>query len=205
MTRALIIFLKHPQLGLCKTRLAKTIGDINALKIYQKLLQHTHHITQNLPVQKYLYFDKPSDNPLNWAGNYKIEYQNQGNLGSKMEQAFAEVFNRQHYPVIIIGTDCMELSTQIINDAYRQLNYYDVVIGPAKDGGYYLLGLNNPTPQIFKNIEWSSHTVLSDTIKTVQNLGLSYCFMPLLSDVDVEEDLNDELRKLIGVKPALTP
>lgn len=197
MTRALIIFLKHPQLGKCKTRLAKTIGDVKALKIYQILLNHTHQITKNLYVKKYLYFDKFNNNPLNWDGDYTIAYQNQADLGSKMAEAFAQVFNKQHYPVIIIGTDCIEISSQILNDAYRQLNHYDVVIGPAKDGGYYLLGLNNPTPKLFDNIEWSTNTVLSDTIKTVQNLGLSYCFMPVLADVDVEEDLTDELRLAI--------
>ncbi len=197
MTRALIIFLKHRHLGECKTRLAKTIGDVNALKIYEILLNHTHQITKNLYVEKYLYFDKPNINPLNWDGNYKIAYQNKADLGGKMQQAFAEVFDKQHYPVIIIGTNCIEITSQIINDAYRQLNHYDVVIGPAKDGGYYMLGLNSPTPQIFENIEWSTNTVLSDTIKAVQNLGLSYCFMPVLSDIDVEEDLTDELRLAI--------
>lgn len=197
MTRALIIFLKYPQLGECKTRLAKTIGDVNALKIYEILLNHTHQITKNLYVQKYLYFDKSNIDTLNWEGDYKIEYQNQADLGSKMQQAFAEVFDKQHYPVIIIGTDCMEITSQIINDAYRQLNHYDVVIGPAKDGGYYLLGLNNPSPQLFENMEWSTNTVLSDTIKKAQELGLSYCFMPVLNDIDVEEDLTDNLRLAI--------
>ncbi|TAH04457.1 MAG: glycosyltransferase [Sphingobacteriales bacterium] len=197
MTRALIIFLKYPQLGECKTRLAKTIGDVNALKIYQLLLNHTHQITKNLYVQKYLYFDKSNIDTLNWEGDYKIEYQNQADLGGKMQQAFAEVFDKQHYPVIIIGTDCMEITSQIINDAYRQLNHYDVVIGPAKDGGYYLLGLNNPSPQLFENMEWSTNTVLSDTIKKAQELGLSYCFMPVLNDIDVEEDLTDNLRLAI--------
>lgn len=197
MTRALIIFLKHPELGLCKTRLAKTIGDSNALKIYEKLLQHTHLITQNLPVQKYLYFNKENHKPVQWEGDYHISYQNQGNLGDKMKVAFAEVFKKPHYPVIIIGTDCIELTSEIISNAFRQLNHYDVVIGPAKDGGYYLLGLKNPTPKIFDNIIWSTNTVLSETIKRVQKLDLTHCFMPVLSDVDVETDLNDELRKLI--------
>lgn len=194
MTRALIIFLKHPQLGKCKTRLAKTIGQVKALKIYQILLNHTHQVTKNLYVQKYLYFNNRSNTPINWDDSYTIAYQNQENLGGKMQEAFAQVFDKQHYPVIIIGTDCLEITTQILNDAYRQLNHYDVVIGPAKDGGYYLLGLNNPTPQLFENIEWSTNTVLSDTIKATQNLGLSYCFMPVLADIDIEEDLTDDLR-----------
>jgi rSAM/selenodomain-associated transferase 1 len=114
-----------------------------------------------------------------------------------MKVAFAEVFKKPHYPVIIIGTDCIELTSEIISNAFRQLNHYDVVIGPAKDGGYYLLGLKNPTPKIFDNIIWSTNTVLSETIKRVQKLDLTHCFMPVLSDVDVETDLNDELRKLI--------
>ncbi len=197
MTRALIIFLKHPHLGKCKTRLAKTIGDVKALKIYEILLNHTHQVTKNLYVQKFLYFDKPNIDTLNWEGNYKIEYQNKADLGGKIQHAFAEVFNKQHYPVIIIGTDCVEITSQIINDAYRQLNHYDVVIGPAKDGGYYLLGLNKTTPQLFENIEWSTNTVLSDTIKKARDLALSYCFMPALNDIDVEEDLTANLRLAI--------
>lgn len=198
MTRALIIFLKYPELGHCKTRLAKTIGDENALKIYKQLLSHCHQITKDLPVDKFLYFDKQTDKNLNWEGDYKIAYQKQADLGSRMQDAFADVFQQDYFKAIIIGTDCIELKTEIINDAYRQLNHYDVVIGPAKDGGYYLLGLNNSTPELFKNIAWSTNTVLSDTIKTIQKLGLTYSFMPLLSDIDIEEDLTDELRKLIA-------
>ena len=198
MTRALIIFLKYPDLGRCKTRLAETIGDENALKIYKKLLSHSHQITKDLPVDKFLYFDTQTDKNLDWEGNYKIAYQKQTDLGGRMEQAFADVFGQAYYKVIIIGSDCIELKTEIINDAYRQLNHYDVVIGPAKDGGYYLLGLNNPTPQLFQNIEWSTNTVLSDTIKTIQNLGLTYSFMPVLSDIDIEEDLTEELRGVIS-------
>lgn len=197
MTRALIIFLKQPELGKCKTRLAKTIGDVKALKIYELLLNHTHQITKDLYVQKYLYLDNRQKTSFHWDGDYIIEYQNKADLGGKIKQAFAEVFEKQHYPVIIIGTDCIEITGQIINDAYQQLNYYEVVIGPAKDGGYYLLGLNEPTPQLFENIEWSSSTVLSDTIKKAQDLGLSYCFMPVLNDIDVEEDLTDNLRLAI--------
>jgi rSAM/selenodomain-associated transferase 1 len=199
MTRALIIFLKYPELGRCKTRLAKTIGDENALKIYKKLLSHSHQITKDLPVDKFLYFDKATAENLNWEGDYQIAYQKQSDLGGRMAQAFNEIFDKEYYKVIIIGTDCIELKTEIINDAYRQLNHFDVVIGPAKDGGYYLLGLNNPLPQLFQNIEWSTSTVLSDTIKTIQNLGLTYSFMPVLSDIDVEDDLNEDLRFEIGV------
>lgn len=199
MTRALIIFLKYPELGRCKTRLAETIGDENALKIYKKLLSHSHQITKDLPVDKFLYFDTQTDKNLEWEGNYKIAYQKQTDLGGRMEQAFADLFGQAYYKVIIIGSDCIELKTEIINDAYRQLNHYDVVIGPAKDGGYYLLGLNNPTPELFKNIEWSTNTVLADTIKTIQNLGLTYSFMPVLSDIDIEEDLTQELRDEIKI------
>ena len=199
MTRALIIFLKYPELGRCKTRLAETIGDENALKIYKKLLSHSHQITKDLPVDKFLYFDTQTDKNLEWEGNYKIAYQKQTDLGGRMEQAFADLFGQAYYKVIIIGSDCIELKTEIINDAYRQLNHYDVVIGPAKDGGYYLLGLNNPTPELFKNIEWSTNTVLAYTIKTIQNLGLTYSFMPVLSDIDIEEDLTQELRDEIKI------
>lgn len=201
MTRALIIFLKHPQLGKCKTRLAKTVGEENALKIYQILLNHTHQITKDLYVKKYLFFNNNSQEPLQWDNSYVLAYQNQKDLGGKMHAAFIQVFNKQHYPVVIIGTDCIAITTQIINDAYRQLNHYDVVIGPAKDGGYYLLGLNKPAPQLFENIEWSTHTVLYDTIKKAEFLGLTYCFMPLLTDIDVEEDLTPDLRLAINLLP----
>lgn len=193
MTRALIIFLKYPELGRCKTRLAKTIGDESALKIYRKILSHSHQITKDLPVDKFLYFDSVTDKKLDWNGEYKIAYQKQTDLGGRMRQAFADVFGQDYYKAIIMGTDCIDLTIEIINNAYRQLNHYDVVIGPAKDGGYYLLGLNNSEPKLFQNIEWSTNTVLSDTIKIIQSLGLTYSFMPVLSDIDVEEDLTDEL------------
>ena len=108
-------------------------------------------------------------------------------LGERMQAAFQLAFE-QHSKVIIIGSDCASLDTQLIESAFNQLDEHPFVIGPAKDGGYYLLGMNAFYPSLFENIAWSTETVLPSTIQRIQALNKSYALLPELSDIDFEED-----------------
>ncbi|MDX5437648.1 MAG: TIGR04282 family arsenosugar biosynthesis glycosyltransferase, partial [Pontibacter sp.] len=116
-----------------------------------------------------------------------------GDLGKKMQKAFAAAFLEGYISVVIIGSDCLQLTPDIINRAYKELETHDVVIGPALDGGYYLLGMNCLYPQLFQNKRWSTEHVFPDTIHDLQRLHLSYTLLPHLSDIDHAEDLDEEM------------
>ena len=106
-----------------------------------------------------------------------------------MASAFSESFVQGYSSVCIIGTDCAEITQRIITNAFELLNESDVVLGPAKDGGYYILGMNKLYPEFFKNKRWSTNTVSEDTIQDFKTLHLSYSLLPTLSDIDEEKDV----------------
>lgn len=191
----LMIFAKNPELGKVKTRLAKSIGDKKALMIYLKLLEHTHSIADSVFADKAIFYNEKVQD-FDILDYYKFpKFLQKGNdLGDKMERAFGQAFGQHYEKVIIIGSDCFELSTEIIEDAFTALDDHNVVIGPAKDGGYYLIGMDRHYPHLFKNKIWSTENVFLDTLLDVKKLKLGYNILPTLSDVDEEKDLG-ELRK----------
>jgi rSAM/selenodomain-associated transferase 1 len=186
----LIIFVKNPILGKAKTRLAATIGDEQALKVYQLLLEKTKHETVNLNLDKLVYYSDHIDNSDLWKNqSYDKEVQVPGNLGIKMASAFEKAFQDGYQRVCIIGSDCYEMSQAHLESAFKMLKSNDAVIGPAEDGGYYTIGMSRFIPELFENKAWSTDTVGADTIKNFENLALSYEVLPTLNDVDTEGDL----------------
>lgn len=197
MKNLLIIFYRNPELGKVKTRLAKTLGDEKALAIYLKLSSHTRAITENLAIDKVIYYSNFVDTEDVWLNTtFQKKLQNGNDLGEKMNNAFVEGFQSGYERVCIIGTDCFELSRDIVKQAFDQLHTNDAVIGPAKDGGYYLLGMKKPIPVLFKNKAWSSDTVATDTIQNFKDLSLSYAQLAVLTDVDEEKDLPSNFTKV---------
>jgi rSAM/selenodomain-associated transferase 1 len=106
-----------------------------------------------------------------------------------MLHAFEEGFKLGYRSICIIGTDCLELTPEIILQAFEQLASYNAVLGPAKDGGYYLLGMNQLVKEAFQNKEWSTDAVASSTLRNFENQKLKYSLLTTLSDVDEEQDL----------------
>ncbi len=199
MKKALIIFLKYPELGRSKTRLAATIGNENALKVYIELLSHTNLISRELNCDKYMFYDKVTANKMPWGDDiYHTAYQLESDLGGRMQNAFERLFDRGYEQLVIIGSDCYELTQEIIEEAFNKLKTNKVVVGPAKDGGYYLLGLSQLIPQLFSDVAWSTDEVFSSTVKILKSLNLSYDTTPVLSDIDTEDDLTKELKSLIN-------
>ncbi|MEO5910064.1 MAG: TIGR04282 family arsenosugar biosynthesis glycosyltransferase [Pelobium sp.] len=197
--KAIIVFLKYPELGRSKTRLAATIGDEKALEVYKELLEHTHLISKDLNFDKYLFYDKVTAKKMPWnEEKYHTAYQLEGDLGLRMSNAFEQLFNKGYERVVIIGSDCYELSKEIIEEAFLKLENKEVVIGPAKDGGYYLLGLTRMIPELFSGVKWSTQEVFPATLKALKNLGIDYATTPVLSDIDIYEDLPDKLKLLIS-------
>lgn len=186
----LILFVRAPVLGKVKTRLAATIGDKNALMVYELLLKHTHRISAGLNCTKYVYYtDEISQYDLWDNGNFLKAIQKGNDLGDRMLNAFQTAFENGFERVMIIGSDCYQLDTGLIQKGFDILCQDDAVIGPAEDGGYYLLGLRKMVPEIFKEKSWSTESVCSDTIKDLEKGSLSYQLLPTLPDIDEAADL----------------
>lgn len=184
----LIIFIKNPKLGKVKTRLAATVGDEKALSIYKKLLSFTQKLAISLPCERMLFYSDEIEANDDWSNVFFQKNKQYGNdLGERMKNAFCEVLLTSK-KAIIIGSDCAELTKEILENAFEALEKNDFVIGPAEDGGYYLLGMNHFEPTIFENINWSTAEVLSKTIEKIARLEKKVAFMPTLSDIDNEED-----------------
>lgn len=184
----LIIFTKNPELGKCKTRLAKSIGDISALKVYKYLLQHTAKVTQEITANKEVFYNQtPIENDNFSSAYFSKKTQTGADLGEKMSNAFQEGFSNKYEKIVIIGSDLYDLETKDIQEAFLQLEKSDYVIGPAKDGGYYLLGMKKFTPKIFQQINWSSSTVLEETLQLLKNKKV--VLLQEKNDIDTIEDI----------------
>jgi rSAM/selenodomain-associated transferase 1 len=189
-TDLLIIFYRNPELGKVKTRLAATVGDEKAFAIYLKLASHTREVALQTACDRVVYYSDFIDTEDSWSNDqFKKSLQTGESLGERMKQAFANSFDAGYKRVCIIGTDCPGLTTQIINESFVKLKSNDVVIGPATDGGYYLLGMENFWPTLFENKAWSTDSVLSQTVQDAKQLNLLNFLLPTLTDVDEEKDL----------------
>ena len=201
MRQALIIFIRNPVLGEVKTRLSKSIGDHKTLEVYNLLLQHTEAITYGLSCDKFLYYSGDPNPHDSWDNKrYVKKKQHPGSLGEKMFHAFQDSFDKGYKQVIIIGSDCLELDEEQINNAFQSLQEEQIVIGPATDGGYYLLGMNSLHPALFVNKQWSSDTVYEDTLADIKAAGLTVTILRELNDIDEEADLPPSLvQQLKGI------
>ena len=187
---ALLIFIKNIEKGKVKTRLAATVGDDKALEIYQALLGHTRKIAMATDAERYLFYSQFIEEKDEWSDKYFQKLvQIDGDLGEKMAEGFRHAFEK-HPKVVIVGSDCASLTEEIVADAFLVLEDKDFVIGPAIDGGYYLIGMRQFSPAVFQNIEWSTAAVFPDTIAKIEAMGKTYGLLPTLSDIDFEEDWN---------------
>lgn len=190
MKKELLIFVKNPVEGKVKTRLAATVGNTIALDVYNQLMVHTEKCTRATAFHKTVYYgDVITTNDI-WRDElYDKNVQQGHDLGERMYNAFDKAFANGMQQVAIIGSDCFEITTEIIEDAFKRLEYNDVVLGPALDGGYYLLAMKVNHPSLFENISWSTNQVLSQTLVQCKKLGLKIAQLPILSDIDTEDDL----------------
>ena len=194
----LIIFTKKPEIGKVKTRLAAGIGDGNALKIYKHLLSYSSKLCASVNADKHVWYTPEIQQEDCWDNSiYKKYLQPKGDLGKKMKYAFDFAFKHNYENVIIIGTDLLDINQKLLDDAFELLQFYDVVIGPATDGGYYLLGLKQMNASIFKNKDWGTSEVFQQTMNAVKTQNVAV--LEFKNDIDYLEDLNQhpELLKLI--------
>lgn len=186
----LLIFTRNPELGKCKTRLAETVGDETALDIYNFLLGHTVWTTENLNVAKQVWYSEEIWEDDIWDDAfYDKKLQKGPNLGVRMANAFQEGFASGYERIIIIGSDMFDLSQNDLENAFAQLKENDFVIGPAEDGGYYLLGMKAFASELFIDKMWGKETVLEHTLENLKNEKL--LILEERNDVDVYEDIKD--------------
>ena len=191
-TDILICFCKHPEPGLAKSRLAKTIGDTKANNVYKKLLEHTLETLKQINITSYLYCFPNTHNEVlqKCSDKYGIPLypQADGDLGKKMFIAIQEHINN-NANVVLIGTDCPNIDANYIKQAFGYLrDDYDVILGPAVDGGYVLIGANKVDISVFNNVSWSTSLVLEQTIKNIVKLGWKHKCLSTMRDLDDIED-----------------
>lgn len=191
---AVAIFCKAPILGNVKTRLAADVGPKQATKIYRALAEHVVWNVRHAGLPTVLFIDKEQTAEAfhNWLGG-DLEVQTGGDLGEKMLNATQTIIKAGYKRVIIVGTDSPYLDTQIVHDAAVQLEKFDVVLGPAVDGGYYLIGMSGLHPELFENMKWSTDRVLEDTTQRAKESNLTVHLLKTLIDIDTKEDLDTVL------------
>lgn len=191
----LIIFTRYPQAGKTKTRLIPTLGEEGAVDLHRRMARRTFEtvkaFSENRPVRVEIHYEGGDEALMReWVGpDFALVPQADGHLGRRMAMVFQSAFDDSADSVVIIGTDCPSLTPAILLDAFDSLAAGGAVIGPATDGGYYVIGLTHPAPALFENIEWGTDKVLADTCSAAYRTGLAIVLLPLLADVDRPEDL----------------
>ncbi len=194
----LIIFTRYPEPGKTKTRMIPALGPEGAASLQRKMTEYTLHQalklenTTSLSLQIH-YAGGELQLMENWLGSQLVyRPQEEGDLGHRMLAAFTNSFAENMTAVVIIGIDCPGINPAILTEAFTALQHQDLVLGPALDGGYYLIGLSRLVPQLFADISWGTGTVFARTSEIAKGLGLSCSVLEPLADIDRPEDLNDE-------------
>jgi rSAM/selenodomain-associated transferase 1 len=182
----IIAMLKAPRAGIVKTRLAQEIGAQPAALAYRRLVEHQiAAIPPEWPLEIHFSPDDAESEMRHWLGEaHTYHAQSAGGLGERLVHAIADAFSRGARGVLVIGGDCPGLDHAALQAAGNALQSSDAVIGPAVDGGYYLIGLRHPAPRLFENIPWSSAEVLEATLARIQEAGLSRELLAPKEDVD---------------------
>ena len=195
--KAILIFMKYPKAGRVKTRLSKSIGREQACNIYQKLVRRTLGMVSdfrhaNSETDLFLFYYPPeSETQLRKAypGPWKFTPQMSGHLGEKMGKAFNHVFTKGYGHVVLIGTDIADIMTSDIADAFLALNENQAVLGPAQDGGFYLIGLSFTINEIFKFSNWSTPSVFERTLNGIHASAHKVRTLHKRHDIDEKKDL----------------
>lgn len=194
-TNAIIVFARYPFPGKVKTRLAAETSNEFACLFYKSCAEYIFAELNKLKTKEYDIYIFGSDRSelqkiADWTeDSFFYSHQEGGDLGERMYNAFAEIFNKSYERVVILGTDLPEISCELIQDAFLALNNNDCVIGPANDGGYYLLGFKEKAIDLFSNVEWGSESVLNNTITKINHCNAVYYTLKELIDIDNKKDL----------------
>lgn len=189
MTKVLLL-AKAPRAGFVKTRLARDVGEDRAVQVYRLVGEKVaSSVARRYPME--IWYD-PADaleEMRSWLGDHSFHAQESGDLGARLRHAFEVHFADSSLPAMAIGADAPDLGASTIDAATRALENAPVVLGPALDGGYYLLGLTRPHPELFEDIPWSSPDVFQVTLDICKQLHLEVVKLRTLRDLDTADDL----------------
>ncbi len=191
---AVLVFVRAPEAGLVKTRLAAEIGPEAALRVYKMLAEQAVAAASGAGIDTAVRVHfTPADAERavrEWLGDGPVYLpQAPGDLGDRLRNAFREAFRAGHERVVVIGSDLPAMHAELLRHAFRMLDEHTAVLGPARDGGYYLLGLREPCPQLFTGIPWSTERVLEHTLERLRSAGAAPVLLETLTDVDHADDL----------------
>ncbi|MGB3570946.1 MAG: TIGR04282 family arsenosugar biosynthesis glycosyltransferase [Phormidesmis sp.] len=187
----LILFLRYPMPGSTKTRLIPALGAQGAASLQRQMAEYllSQVLSPNWQLQ-ICFTGSCLDSVQNWLGErFSYKAQVRGELGRRLQDAFQQEFESGYERVVVIGADCPDVNLRHIEQAFQRLRSHDLVLGPAQDGGYYLIGLRYPHTAIFDDIDWGTSLVFQQTCTKAWRLGLSMAELEILSDVDRPEDL----------------
>ncbi len=196
----LILFTRYPEPGTTKTRLVPHLGPAGAADLQRQMTAHI--LAQALPLKDSrnlnveVRYDGGDDGLMRaWLGD-ALRYQPQGtgDIGRRMARAFRDALDRGNTSIVVIGADIPEMTTALLNRAFETIQNNTIVLGPAADGGYYLIGLpsrviDRKMPDLFSDMAWGTATVLPETCRRLQRKGLDYTLLETLNDVDRPADL----------------
>jgi len=196
LAEKLIIFTRYPQAGTTKTRLIPALGAVGAAELQRWLSERTVLMGRKLAASRgaaleVRYAGGDAATIANWLGaDLLTAPQDEGDLGERLSRSFDTARDQGFHRVVLVGADCPDLSLEILQDAFTALAGLDLVLGPARDGGYYLIGLSRPAPELFRGQSWGAAGLLTATLAIAQSLGFSVQLLEELADVDRPEDLH---------------
>jgi len=205
-TRCVILFVRLPEPGKVKSRLAQDVDGALVQHLYECMVLDAIDMLKKAKAPFRICFDPPAaqERVREWLGQaYSYMPQTGEDLGVRMEQAFIQVFSEGVDDALLIGSDIPSLTAAIIDAAFRSLSVCDAVIGPAKDGGYYLIGFKKRTFErgIFHAMTWSTKSVFCETLKKLERALLTVHQLPELRDIDTREDLEALLSDAQHMEP----
>lgn len=190
-----IIFSRYPRPGSSKTRLIPHLGSEGAAALQRAMTENVIAEARDLTTRTKVHVElaisgaSPAEMEAWLGGHLSWQEQVGPDLGGRMEYAFAQAFRGGFLRVVLVGADCPGVTANILDQAFQQLRDHDLVLGPTKDGGYYLIGLTQPCPLLFEDISWGSASVFSQTLSRAHEMGINSALLATLSDVDRAEDL----------------
>lgn len=195
MKKVIIVFTRYPKPGQVKTRLIPELGPERATILHQRMTQHVvacareAALTTQASLQVHFHGGSRKK-MMEWLGTGITYYPQKGrDLGERMREAFRRALRHGAHRVVLVGSDLPGLTREILDQAFQALENCQVVLGPTLDGGYYLIGLKEDSPELFSGIPWGSKDVMKSTLERVAKLGLNVKLLEMLEDVDRPQDL----------------
>jgi rSAM/selenodomain-associated transferase 1 len=203
---ALIIFAREPKDGRAKTRLAKDLPVPSVTELYKAFILDVLSIAEKVPCdERFIYYaGNGSSTPFfkKHKNSFRLKRQTGANLGERMYRAFAHCKKNQFDKIVIIGTDCLTLTPRDIKTAFDELESHDCVLGPSKDGGYYLIALNELHKEFFQEIDWGTSVVFRKTLQKARKLKKTVYLLQQREDIDRFAQLKKFSRNIQNVNTA---